>query len=301
MLVNSLAPSTRASYRNCLLLYLQHNNCSLPNPQLPFPATTGNIISFIMFLKAKTYAPTTITSAVSALAFINKLYGINDQHSHFVILKMLEGYRRTANTPDSRLPITLDILHRLIDAVPHIGLSHFNQTLIKAMQLLAFHAFLRIGEMTIRSSGDTLSHPIMAADCTINFTNGTPSSLDLNIHNSKHNMGRTFHINILSTSNIYCPVMAMHSYLSLAKPAGGTLFQFSDATPVSRNFFANSLKKCLIYANINPNSYKSHSFRIGAATEAVSKLKLSDHDVQRLGRWKSNAVKNYIRVPSYTS
>ena len=254
-----------------------------------------------MFLKSKNYAPTTITSAISALAFVNKLYGVNDQHSHFVVVKMLEGYRRTRNTPDSRLPITLNILHRIIDVVPNIGLSHFNQSLVRAMQLLAFHAFLRIGEMTVRSCGDTVSHPIMAVDCNINFTTNTPSSLDLKIHNSKHNMGRTFHINIQSTGDNYCPVRAIQSYLHLAKPTGGPLFQFSDKTPVSRNFFANCLKKCLLAANIDPSKYKSHSFRIGAATEAVTRHKLPDHEVQRLGRWKSNAVKNYIRVPTYKS
>jgi hypothetical protein len=41
---------------------------------------------------------------------------------------------------------------------------------------------------------------------------------------------------------------------------------------------------------------KGHSFRIGAATAAAIQG-ASDEDIQRMGRWKSQAFKRYIRIP----
>jgi hypothetical protein len=40
------------------------------------------------------------------------------------------------------------ILKKLIEALQHMNLPKFTQILLKAMPLLAFHAFLRVGEIT---------------------------------------------------------------------------------------------------------------------------------------------------------
>jgi hypothetical protein len=50
-----------------------------------------------------------------------------------------------------RRPITLPVLKQLLDALPFVTYSFDQQQLFSAMFLLAFHAFLRIGEITVRS------------------------------------------------------------------------------------------------------------------------------------------------------
>jgi len=47
----------------------------------------------------------------------------------------------------------------------------------------------------------------------------------------------------------------------------------------------------------NYTSFKTHSFRIGAAS-SYSEKGVSEQDIKRLGRWKSDAFKGYIRLPS---
>ena len=42
---------------------------------------------------------------------------------------------------------------------------------------------------------------------------------------------------------------------------------------------------------------KSHSFRIGGATNAISKG-VPYEKVKEMGRWQSDAAKRYIRIPS---
>lgn len=70
----------------------------------------------------------------------------------------------------------------------------------------------------------------------------------------------------------------------------GPLFQFLDDCPVSYSFVSKSL---------DPKQYKGHSFRIGAATHAAQ-VGFSENAIQNMGRWKSDAVKRYIRIGSFS-
>jgi len=238
---------------------------------------------------------------VSPIAFANKLYHAPNPLNHFLIIKMLEGSRKAGHQPDTRQPITLSILHRLTAALPAAFHDPFITSLLKAMFLTAFHAFLRVGEFTVRSQWDDASHTLQAADCAVNFTSGRPTSVSLTLTTSKHNQSRPFHITIPANHSPNCPVIALHTYLQLARPRGGPLFQFQDGRPVTRHYFRAQLYKGLKAAGFDTSLYKSHSFRIGAATEAVTSLGLPDHEIQRLGRWNSNAFKTYIRTPQFTS
>lgn len=169
------------------------------------------------------------------------------------------------------------------------------------MFLIAFHAFLRVGEITVRSQQGPSNNTLLAADCIINFKATQVSSVTLTLRNSKHNHAKPFTITIPATHTINCPAYAIHHYLQLARPRDGTLFQLPSGSPVTRHYFQTQLHRCLRAANVDTSLYKSHSFRIGAATEAVSSLGLPDHEVQRLGRWNSNAFKSYIRIPKFTT
>ena len=64
----------------------------------------------------------------------------------------------------------------------------------------------------------------------------------------------------------------------------GPLYALTNATPVSRNFFCDHLTKTLKYAGLDPDKYKGHSFRIGAATAAADSS-FSETQIQTMGRW----------------
>jgi len=258
-------------------------------------------MSFITSLFNKNYSPSTITTFISVIAFANKLYDAPNPQQHFLITKMLEGSRKLGHKPDTRQPITLSILHKIITCLPITQHNTYSLTLLKAMFLLAFHAFLRVGEMTVRSQHTPTHNTLLAEDCVVNFKGKQVSSLTLTLRNSKHNQAKPFFITIPANHSLNCPAYAVHQYLLLAKPKAGPLFQLQTGSPVTRHYFQAQLTKCLQAANIDTSLYKSHSFRIGAATEAVATLGLPDHEVQRLGRWGSNAFKAYIRTPQFTA
>lgn len=238
---------------------------------------------------------------VAAIAFANKLYNAQNPLQHFIITKMLEGGRKAGAQPDTRRPITLSILHRLTAALTIVHKDQYTILLLKAMFLTAFHAFLRVGELTVRSRGDNSGHTLQAADCTVNFAAGRPTSVSLKLMSSKHKQSTPSYITIPANHTPNCPAHALHEYLKLARPRRGALFQFSNGQPVTRQFFQAQLHKALQAAGIDTSLFKTHSFRIGAATEAVTSLGLPDHEIQRLGRWSSNAFRSYIRTPHFTA
>ena len=93
-----------------------------------------------------------------------------------------------------------------------------------------------------------------------------------------------------------CPVVAMKQYLAVRPNFEGPLFCHFDGAPLSKYQFSAVLKKAIGVLGLNPHRYKSHSFRIGMAT-TLSMEGYSDDQIQIMGRWRSRAYLNYLRIP----
>ena len=92
-------------------------------------------------------------------------------------------------------------------------------------------------------------------------------------------------------------------------PTPGPLFSFPDGSPVKTSHFTQQLWQALNFCGHDSFQYKSHSFRIGAASSVadnglsgagslVADNGLLDAQICHLCHWKSNAFKQYIRQPS---
>ncbi|OCU00247.1 hypothetical protein XELAEV_18006028mg [Xenopus laevis] len=80
----------------------------------------------------------------------------------------------------------------------------------------------------------------------------------------------------------------------------GPFLIHEDSSYVSRYQFLVIFRACLKAISLCPRSFCTHSFRIGAATEA-SQLCFHEDRIKRLGRWSSNRFKSYIRPHLLTS
>ena len=103
---------------------------------------------FISYLYNSSYAPSTVNTYISALGYCHKLMGLSDPYKVFYVSQMLKGYGKVGFRLDSRLPITLPILNRLVAAASSLEGSAYQIIQFQAMCSLAFYAFLRIGEIT---------------------------------------------------------------------------------------------------------------------------------------------------------
>ena len=216
---------------------------------------------------------------------------LTDPTSAFVIKKLLHGASKLRPSVDYRAPVTKEILHSLVRSAPHITDCFYNNTLVCSMYLLDFHGFLRIGEIVVSSVRK--AYVVLQVDqVTVN-----QSECVIVFHSYKHYQGHPVSLVISPSADAdVCPVKYMQRYLSLRGSAPGPLFVFPGGSPVTRSFFTDNLNRSLIWSGLSPKTYKGHSFRIGAATMA-SMMGVSEEEIQRMGRWRSQAFKKYIRIP----
>ena len=125
--------------------------------------------------------------------------------------------------------------------------------------------------------------------------------LELKLISYKDSQGQPFSLSVMEAQGQGpCPVRAMRAYLQVRGDRPGPLFQYVTGQAVLRNDFNKELRQALQCCDLDPTTFKSHSFRIGAVTTAAQ-LGMSDRQIRTLGRWKSDAFKQYIRCAALTS
>lgn len=289
----SLAQSTRNSYRKSWDLFLQLS----PSSNV-LPLNYIALCNFIAALFNNNYSPSSIASHVSAISYVHKILALPDPSQSFMVRKMLRGCQNLARPGDSRLPITADILKKLISALDSIVHNMNFRLITRTVFLLAFHAFMRLGELVVRKPSKVHS-VLQRSDITFLSSPGT-GGVQITLRNFKYNHEKTPVIIFLQANADprYCPVASLLHYLEVFRHKSGPLFQFIDGKPVPASFISMQLHKAIQFIGLNTNYYKGHSFRIGAATHAAN-LGFSENYIQKLGRWNSNAIRRYIRINSF--
>ena len=246
----------------------------------------------------KNYACSTARSYVSALGYCHRLAGYSDPTKVFWVLEMLKGCTKMGMRVDTRLPITLPILLSIVDNMPSLCSTLYESRLYQAMCTTAFFAFLRVGEITIcpRSPFALQIEQLVKLEDQA----GGILGLKITFRDFKHSYNKGDVSLTLSRRSDICPVQILFDYLSLPGFSNGPLFMTPNGTAVSRHSFTQILSLVFQRCGLDSSKYKGHSFRIGAATFAAENG-FSDVQIRAMGRWKSDAFRKYIRVPSLSS
>lgn len=289
LLQASLSNSSRLAYRRSWHLFLEFQQSTI---HLPAPITL--LCNFIGELFLRGYSPASIASHVSAISYVHKLLNYHDNSHSFMVRKLLRGTQMN-QAPDTQLPITKSILLRLLDAIQHTVPSFCDRIMLKALFLTAFHAFMRLGELVPRSGKE--SHKVLQRPDVSLSPNVSVSFTLRHFKTNKDSSPIVISIQANPASSA-CAVAALHEYMRVFTHTAGPLFQFQSSRPVTYAFVSHQLKLAIQFAGLNPAEYKGHSFRIGAATEAAN-LGFSEHAIQKMGRWNSDAVRRYVRLKSF--
>ena len=139
-----------STYRRPWTLFKEFEQTRFNNHHLSLPIQSDTLVLFIAHLYELNYSPSTVLTYLSAIGYVHRLANLPDPSKSEQVQLMLRGYSnlKPAGT-DSRLPITLPLLERILQALDVTQSSHFQQKLAKAMWSLAFFAALRVGEITI--------------------------------------------------------------------------------------------------------------------------------------------------------
>ena len=284
LIQHALSEATTKSY-NATLVDFQTFIGSIDSNYTGLPANPSHVILYIAHLYNKGLAATTILTKLSAISYLHKLRYGQDIMSHFLIEKCLSGVKKLAPTCDQRLPITVNILQRMITQCKHVTKSDYYKKLLQAMLSLGFYCFLRPGEMTRSRNNIQFQH-----------VEWTASGLAITFTTYKHHVGSPVTVMVPAQGGPTCPVSVLKGYMQARGSSPGPLFINPDGNPVLycqfKQWFSRLLEICSISGHFNP-----HSLRIGAATAAIAKG-CSSSLVQQMGRWRSSAYLRYVRLPS---
>lgn len=291
----ALTNTTKRTYTKAILRYQQFMHSHFSNKRL-FPVIPDTLSLYIASLHNDNLAVGSVQTHLSAINLIHKAMGGADLFQHFWVSKTLLGFRKSSPVlPDKRLPITVDILNKLCQSAEAL-LSAAQANLFKTMFLLSFHGFLRVGEITDTTSASENKNLLLLSNLSV----AGDKTITVKFCKHKHSQNRTpFHLEIPPEEGKYTLYREMSTYLKQRGSLPGPLF-VSSGKSITRTQFTQILSRCLQRAGHDPAVYKSHSFRIGAATTAITKGH-THQQVQEMGRWRSSAYKRYIRIPSFST
>ena len=255
----------------------------------PMPAELNHICIFMLHLSNLGLSYTTIHTYLSAISFVHKLQNNPDPTAAFIVNNTLLGIKNlNALCINQWLPITKDILHKLLQSLPFSTSTPHEHSLWHAIYLLTYHACLRAGEVTLSKNS---SNVIQFSQLILQRNQW----VSIQFNNFKHSQGRTPLLTIRAQPlGTPCPVVALQQYLAIRGSNPGQLFQNSDNSPVTIEQFAANLKNAAIMSSLPHRRYTTHSFRIGKATQMATEGQ-PEHIIRKAGRWRSKAYQSYIR------
>ena len=290
---HSLASSTRGTYSTGFRRFTKF--CSRYKVS-SLPASKLTVTYFAVSLSRK-LAPSTIRIYTAAIRAAHRENALPDPtHRNLQLSLVLRAIRRRHLPTQSkqREPITPRLLAQMLRHLCHSpSLGRHDQRMLSAAFTLAFHGFLRVSEFTMppHTRFNPRFHPVTSHVALHRryFTFFIPRSKTDQFHR-----GHTIRLS-RSTQPPICPVRHMRAYMrTMRQTPPGPLFTFSDGRPLTRRMCLHYLRRSLKHSGHNPQHYNTHSFRIGAATTAAHEG-ATESTIQHLGRWRSSAVKAYIR------
>lgn len=102
-----------------------------------WPAPLNHIVEFVAYLSVKGYSYRTV-NCLSDLSYFHKIHNFHDATQNFIVRNMLEGIRRTRRSEDTRYPISLELLERMLDSLKHVCQSLYETKLFSFAFYLHF-------------------------------------------------------------------------------------------------------------------------------------------------------------------
>ena len=88
-------------------------------PNLSLPVSVVDVCNYIGNLFLKNYSASSIASHLSAISYVHKILDLQDPTQTFITKKILKGCQASVPMRDTRLPITPNILRKLLNALAH--------------------------------------------------------------------------------------------------------------------------------------------------------------------------------------
>ena len=281
---NGLAASSRRTYAQGVKRFIDF--CSLYSFN-PLNLSELLIIRFISFISASPIATSTVRVYLSAIRAWYLSMGFNPGSLYSPRVSWVIRALDRSNPPPVRAaPFTINHFALIFPIIPFTNTSLI---CISAM-LVGYFGCLRASEY-LSDAGSP--RPLLPAH--VRFVESSPPYVTLEIQTSK-TAHKGFSVVIGCTNTRVCAVCWLRLVLrTRSLPPHLPLFSFGDGSPLTRSILARFMQGALRAAGVDPAAgWSPHSLRAGAATDA-SGLGWASHQIQAMGRWRSQAYKLYVR------
>ena len=107
-----------------------------------------DLVEFMGFMSLGGLAASTTTTYFSGVRYRLKLMGKDDFQHSFLLKLVLQGTKNNSQHPDVCLPISITILHDMINALPLIHPNHYEVCMFSVLLAVCFHDLFQPGELT---------------------------------------------------------------------------------------------------------------------------------------------------------
>ena len=241
------------------------------------------------------------------------------------LAQMLDGMRKDDPATVKKLPVEVDIPEYLSIESLRPGASE-QEKAVADLTLIAYYYLLRVGEYTIKNSRNNTKQTVQFRITDITFFKRdafgtlrqlqrqapdqdilTADSATLKLDNQKNGWKGVCVHQEANGESYHCPVKALGRRYIHIRPAGispttllSTIFVDGIRADITDKHIRTAIK--LAGAVLDYPSRKgipieridTHSLRSGGAN-ALALNGYSDREIQKMGRWRSNTFKEYIR------
>ena len=312
MIEQAIEKSTNDGYKSAFRQYIRF--CHVYN-LVPLPITEMKMMYWLAHR----------TSEVKASSALTNYYGVKKMATFFgqpfddtnwQMLKQVKisiGRVFGADTPDKRLPVTFEMLHKMYK---HVNMYNYNDMVFYTLIVCATTGLMRTSEICAQNKSVSAQSDRRASVKALWNKQLTPH-LDKNtgvithyscrIEATKNEKGRCA-VDIVWAKGKWpvspCDLMTQYlntriqmtktnTKLSIAPTA--PLFQMQDGTIFTTFDVKKRFTKLLADMRLDMSRYTVYSFRIGGAT-SLARRGVDHRMIQIAGRWRSDAYALYIRM-----
>jgi integrase len=248
------------------------------------PPQPKALAQFIIGRALQGYKLSTIEVGVAAVAREAAHAGVSSLTTDPVVQRALKvAAQKAVRTVDQKIPLGYGDLRLVVQSLSREGVDPYIQARDTALFTVGWTGMFRSSELVGIEWGQ------------VHFC---PRGVMLFVPRSKTDPGEGAWVFLAESGQVTCPVRALR-VLSLRFGQVGAVFRGrkNDTQHLSKTTVGQRLKKALCTAGVAGwEFYAAHSLRRGGATHA-SRSGIPLRMIQIMGRWKSDAVRQYL----YTS
>jgi len=272
-LKSSKASNTLRAYQSD---YKDFASFCLKNNFSPLP-TNPKILALYLTQLSKTSKFSTLKRRIASISVIHKMKGHYIDTKHPLIMENLLGIKRLKGTNQkSKKPILINDLKAIIKAINQSNFKYLKKLRDKALILTGFSGGFRRSELVAIELKD------------VEFV---MEGVKIFVKRSKTDQSGEGMVKAIPyfTSDEYCPVKALKTWINQSNLISGKIFNISDKS------VAITIKKYAALAGLDQNKYAGHSLRSGFATSTAESGAEERNIMAMTGHKTTQMVRRYIQ------